>query len=167
MGCLEAPHLDTLVLSKDTGYVRSYGGDPYQGYYTSDEVWFPLEHRDQRLHPKTLVYGIVIGESQKAYPRETMTQHGVINDQVGGTSVAVWGFQDNPTRVYDRTVGGVTIEFTLENGRIFDSQTHSEWNIDGFAISGPYKGIQLTRIVGITCFWFAWAAFYPETSLYS
>lgn len=160
-------HPDTLVLSKDTGYVRSYGVDPYQGYYASDEVWFPLEHQDQRLHPKALIYGLVIGESQKAYPKDTITQRGVISDTVGGANVAVWAIQEGPIRVFDRNVGNATLEFTLEEGRIFDTQTHSEWNIDGVAISGLYSGTRLTRIVGITCFWFAWGAFYPDTSLYS
>lgn len=160
-------HPDTLVLSKDTGYTRSYGVDPYQAYYTSGEVWFPLEHSDQRLHPKTLIYGLTIGQSQKAYTRDIITQRGVINDQVDGIQVAVWAVRDNPTRAFDRHVGNVTLEFTIDGGRIFDTPTHSEWNVDGLAISGPYEGTQLTRIDGVACFWFAWAAFYENGDLYS
>jgi len=166
-GVWKSLHPDTLVLSKDTGFARSYGADPYQGYYTSSEVWFPLEHEDQRLHPKTLIYGLAIGELHGAYPRDTISQRGVINDGVGGTNVAVWVVQDGPVRVYDRNVGNITLEFVLEDQRIFDMQTYSEWNLDGVAISGAYAGTQLTRIVGTECFWFAWAAFYPDTGIYS
>jgi len=160
-------HPDTVVLSKDTGFSRAYGVDPYLGYYDSDEVWFPLEHRDQRMNSKTLIYGLTMGSSRTAYPVQIIAKHVVLNDEVGGFKIAVWALGKTSARAFDRAVGNVTLDFTSEAGRIFDIQTHSEWNLDGVAISGPYRGTHLTRIAGITCFWFAWAAFYPDTGLYS
>ncbi|MEX0690078.1 MAG: DUF3179 domain-containing protein, partial [Candidatus Paceibacterota bacterium] len=51
-------HPNTLVLSKDTGAFRNYGGDPYGDYYTSESVSFGATFNDTRLHPKALVHGI-------------------------------------------------------------------------------------------------------------
>ncbi len=148
-------HPDTMILSRDTGFARSYGVDPYDGYYTSDQIWFPIDHPDQRLHPKALVYGVIVDGAQKAYARDRLTQIELINDQLGGTDVVVWSIQNSPIRTFERHIGAASLEFVLENGRIYDTQTHSEWNIDGVAMSGPYAGTKLTRIVGVTCFWFA------------
>ncbi len=166
-GVWKTLHPDTTVLSLDTGYRRSYGSDPYGDYYQSSSIWFPVDNPDDRLHPKTLVYGLATGGEQKAYTRDIMVQREVINDKVGEFDVAVWVAGNGPMRAFDRQMGNDTLEFTIENGRIFDTKTHSEWNANGLAISGQYSGTQLTRLVGITCFWFAWAAFYQNTDLYS
>jgi hypothetical protein len=159
-------HPETQVLSRDTGHVRAYGSDPYGGYYTSGQIWFPVENRDDRLHPKELVYGIIVGGEQKAYVKKALDERGVVNDRVGGVDVVVLGVPFGPARAYERRVGDTTLDFVVENGKIFDVQTRSEWTVDGVAISGAHAGTRLTRIVGITSFWFAWVAFYPNTTLY-
>ena len=45
-------HPDTLVLTTDTGHIRSYATDPYGSYYTEPQIMFPVEHRDDRMNPK-------------------------------------------------------------------------------------------------------------------
>ncbi|MFP4654744.1 MAG: DUF3179 domain-containing (seleno)protein [Methanohalobium sp.] len=50
-------HPDSQVLSRDTGAIRSYGNDPYTDYYNDSSIIFPVEHRDDRIHPKTVVFG--------------------------------------------------------------------------------------------------------------
>lgn len=160
-------HPETKVLSLNTGHTRAYGSDPYGGYYQSSQIWFPVDHTDNRLHPKELVYGLTIGTEQKAYTRKIVDERGVINDKVGGMNVVVLAVANSPVRVFNRQVGDSTLEFVVENGRILDTKTRSEWNIDGLAVSGPRAGTQLNRIVGLTSFWFAWVAFYPNTGLYS
>lgn len=60
-------HPNTKVLSKDTGTIRSYGYDPYGGYYTSNDVSFGASFNDSRLHPKEFVLGIRINGKYKAY----------------------------------------------------------------------------------------------------
>lgn len=55
------------VLSRDTGFDRDYTQNPYEGYDTSDAIWFPLSREDGRLGAKTVVYGIVENENAKAY----------------------------------------------------------------------------------------------------
>lgn len=51
-------------------------------------------------------------------------------------------------------------------GTTSDIKTKSEWNYDGFAISGPLEGYQLTRMSIEPGFWFEWVAFHPQTEVW-
>ncbi len=62
--------------------------------------------------------------------------------------------------------GRVTLGFALEDGAIVDLQTGSVWNIFGRAEDGPLAGVQLRQELAAPHFWFAWAAFEPETAVY-
>ena len=58
--------------------------------------------------------------------------------------------------------------FSIQNGTIVDDETGSTWSVDGVAIDGPRKGEQLDPVdVAYVSFWFAWAAFQPETDLWT
>ncbi len=57
---------DAEVLSRDTGFFRSYGRDPYGGYYSQDYLMFPVENLDKRIHSKTVIYGIEVNGVHKA-----------------------------------------------------------------------------------------------------
>ena len=61
-------HPTTTVLSFDTGFNRNYGKSPYGNYDKSKTLYFPVEHRDRRYHPKEIVLGINVGGQFKAYP---------------------------------------------------------------------------------------------------
>ncbi len=157
---------DTVVLSTDTGFSRSYGVDPYGDYYTSPRIWFPVENEDERLHPKALTYGLVIASEAKAYLDEDIVSKGVINDELGGVDLVIVGREDGPFRSFNRDVEERVLDFEIREGTIRDLQTGSEWDINGEAVSGELKGTQLERVVGTVNFWFAWVAFYPDTGLY-
>lgn len=80
-------HPDSEVLSQETGYTRPYGRDPYASYYEDSLVLFQVEKRDDRIHPKTVVYGIKVGGVYKAYREEELKELGAIIDVVGGVRV--------------------------------------------------------------------------------
>lgn len=155
---------NTLVLSLDTGFSRPYGDDPYVGYYTSDQILFPLSHIDTRLPLKTPVYGLVIGNESKAYPLGNITRP-IATDSFSGKSLLLWKVGSD-VRFFDQFVNGVLLHFKESNGTAVDLETSSTWNYDGLAISGPLAGAKLTRYVTETGFWFAWVAFYPDTKIY-
>jgi hypothetical protein len=67
---------------------------------------------------------------------------------------------------YSRVLDGTTLDFEFKDGKIFDVQTDSEWNILGQSIAGELQGKQLAPVVSINHFWFSWAAFKPETKVY-
>ncbi len=154
------------VLSQDTGFDRPYGADPYADYYTSPDIWFPVSHRDDRLGPKEIVVGLEDNGAYKAYKLQQIEDSHIINDNIGKESAVLMSLHPSMARAYDAKVGGQTLEFQYDNGKIVDEQTKSVWNFDGEAIEGQMKGKKLTRLSFDEGFWFEWAAFHPETELY-
>jgi hypothetical protein len=65
-------------------------------------------------------------------------------------------------------VNGETTPFEDRNGQIVDTATESVWNISGEAIRGPRQGDRLEPVSqAYVAFWFAWALFQPETTIYA
>ncbi len=160
---------DSKVLSRDTGFSRPYGADPYGGYYTSPNVLFPISHRDDRLGVKEIVVGLENDGIYRAYKLEQIEASKIINDEIGGKSFALFSMQPFMVRVYDREIDGQTLEFEFNaaNNNFIDKQTNSQWNFDGVAVEGVMKGKQLTRLPFDEGFWFEWVAFHPSTELYA
>jgi len=157
---------DTLVLTTDTGHVRSYATDPYDGYYTDPRVIFPVEHKDDRMHPKEIVLGFEYGGIYKAYKQSDVESLKVINDSISEKQFFLISLFSQNSRAFDRTLDGEVLEFEYYAEKIMDVQTQSEWSYDGLAISGPLQGSQLTRESMSPGFWFEWIAFHPETLVY-
>lgn len=82
-------HPDSEVLSQDTGFIRPYGKDPYGNYYENSFVFFPVENRDDRVHPKTVVFGIEVNGAYKAYKEEDLKQLKTIEDVVNSVRIRV------------------------------------------------------------------------------
>ena len=82
-------HPDSEVLSQDTGFNRQYGKDPYGNYYEDSFVMFPVEAKDDRVHPKTVIFGIEVNGIYKAYREEDLIEKGAITDAVNGVNVRV------------------------------------------------------------------------------
>lgn len=162
---------------------RSYGSNPYAGYDSSDSPFLFRGPLDERLFPTERVLAGVIGGVAIAYPFETLASVGVINDTVGAQDVvAFWqpgavSALDRSTiddskdvgmaALFDRALNGQVLTFTRDaDGVIRDDQTGSVWNVFGTATEGPLTGQQLTQRLAFPHFWFAWAAFQPDTLIY-
>jgi len=159
-------HPDTLVLTTDTGHIRSYATDPYGNYYTEPRIMFPVEHRDDRLYPKEIIVGFNQDETFKAYKQNDIESQIVINDSIGTVPVMLVSLYSENSRAFERTIDGTVLDFEFIDGRIVDLQTNSEWNYDGLAISGEFDGKQLNRLTIKPGFWFEWVAFHPQTLVY-
>jgi len=85
----KAAHPDSEVLSQQTGFDRPYGVDPYGSYYEDSFIWFPVEGRDDRIHPKTVVFGIEIGGVYAAYREDDLIALGSIEDEVNGVPILI------------------------------------------------------------------------------
>ncbi len=82
-------HPDSEVLSQDTGFRRDYGRDPYGSYYEDSFLFFPVEHEDDRVHPKTVIFGIEVNGAYKAYQEDDLEELKVIEDSVGGVGIKI------------------------------------------------------------------------------
>lgn len=171
------------VLSRKTGYRRPYGRNPYVGYDRIDQPPFLFRGKlDNRLSPMERVAAIQLGKIYKAYPFQLLTKKRVVNDLVNGQPLVVF-FQSGTASALDkaeiassRDVGAVAIfdprldgrrlTFSMGQDAFVDKQTGSLWDIFGRARKGPLKGKTLTRLTYLDTFWFAWAAFQPETIIF-
>ena len=170
------------VLTRNTGFSRSYGSPPYRGYDDKENRPFLFSGTiDSRLPAMERIIGLEFGGESVAYPFSILGENPVIHDSIGGQSLVVF-FEDGTesafagggnserltvgsTAVYEPVVEGERVNFVSENGKILDEGTGSQWNILGRAISGPLEGTQLPAIVHANHFWFAWQAFNPETAV--
>ena len=157
---------DTLVLTTDTGHIRSYATDPYGDYYTEPRIIFPVSNNDDRMHPKEIILGFGLEGIRKAYKQNDVESNTLINDFVGPIPLLLVSLFSENSRAFERTVDGNVLDFVFVEGKIIDIQTNSEWNYDGLSISGIYEGKQLQRIPIEPGFWFEWAAFHPQTLVY-
>ena len=160
---------DTKVLSRDTGSTRPYGADPYGNYYTNNDLFFPVTNKDDRLGLKEIIVGLENGGQYKAYKLQQIEDTKVINDGINGKSITLFSLNPFMVRVFDSTLDGQKLDFQYgkNSSKITDKQTGSAWNFEGIATVGPMKGKHLTRLPYDEGFWFEWAAFHPESALYS
>jgi len=159
-------HPDTVVLTTDTGHLRSYATDPYGDYYTDPRIIFPVDNMDDRMHPKEIILGFFEDGVYKAYKQNDVELNTVINDDVGQTPVMLVSFYSQNSRAFERTLDEQVLEFEFTDEKILDTKTKSEWNYDGLSISGPLEGSQLARMSMFPGFWFEWIAFHPETEVW-
>ncbi len=174
-----------LVMSRETGYYRQYGINPYSNYDSSGGRPFLFRGEvDQRLDSAVdHVLAAIIGESAKAYPFEILRAERVINDAIGDTPIVVFyqsgvasalgdsvidSARDIGTAgMYHSTVDGAVLRFSASaDGNFTDDATGSTWNAFGEAIAGDLAGAQLNWVHAFPHFWFAWAAFHPDTEVY-
>ena len=65
-----------------------------------------------------------------------------------------------------RELDGQKLTFAFDGANFIDEQTGSTWSILGKGLSGELAGRELSPVVHGDHFWFAWAAFQPETKVY-
>ncbi len=159
-------HLDTLVLTTDTGHIRSYNTDPYGSYYTNPQILFPVDNQDDRIPLKEVIVGFHQDDIFKAYKQSDVESNGIINDAVGNSSILVVSMFPGNSRIFDRMVNDDVLDFIFEDGLILDTNTKSVWDYDGKSISGTLKGEQLSRLSINPGFWFSWVSFHPDTLVY-
>ena len=87
-------HPDTLVLTTDTGHIRSYSTDPYGSYYTNLQILFPVDNKDDRIQLKEVIVGFHQDDIFKAYKQSDVESKGIINDTVGDsvTQKVAWKY---------------------------------------------------------------------------
>ena len=180
----KANYPDSKVLSRDTGFSRSYGDNPYVGY--DDVNRPPFLYRGpvtpDAMPPVARVLTIELNGEAVAYPYDVLQKVSVVNDTVGGTDVVVlWaagtasaldtgtvagGRDVGAASAYSRNLDGQTLTFIFDGSKITDTETGSEWDGLGRAMSGSLAGKQLVPVVAVNHFWFSWAAFKPNTRIY-
>lgn len=172
-----------MVLSRDTGFSRSYGQNPYAGYDDIDSSPFLFDKpSDSRLPPMERVVTVTLDGEDVAYPFSVLEEELVVNDTVGGRPVVVF-FAPGTKSALDRAtiadsrgigasgvfvpeVSGRRLTFRADGDAIVDEETGSTWNVLGKAVDGELEGEALEPVVHADHFWFSWAVFKPDTRIY-
>ncbi len=180
---------DGLVLSRDTGFDRPYGENPYPGYDDIDRAPFLYSGEvDGRLAAVERVLGVSVEGNHLAFPYFRVREGAVdgvavAQDKVGDRPVVVF-WKKGTTSALDQTeisisrdvgsaaafsrrIENATLSFKVVEGTIVDTRTNSTWNIFGRATSGPYEGHRLAPVDATDSFWFNWAAFHPDTQVWN
>lgn len=177
-----AANPDGLVLSRDTGFERSYGTNPYPGYDDIDSAPFLFDEEvDGRLAAKERVLGIERGGDAAAVRLDTLRADGVRELDLGPDKLVAWvldgttsaldagtvsdGRDVGATGVFSRVVDGRELTFERTDDGFVDDQTTSTWNVFGEATGGPLAGTRLDAVPHVDTFWFAWGAFQPDTTV--
>lgn len=194
VGQLRSAYPDALVMSRDTGWDRPYGQNPYRGYDNPEEggpytFFFDRDTIDERLPPAERVVSIE-GPSGAAiaYAWSTLEQERAVHDSFDGIDLVVFwtpgalsildagilrdGREVGTTAVFETALDGRVLTFAVnpsdESGQSFvDDQTGTVWDIFGRGVEGELAGSQLTRVIHSDHFWFAWQAFHPDTEVVS
>lgn len=172
------------VLTGDqTSPNMSYTTSPFVAYDSSPQLFMYDAPADNRLFPTERVLAAVVQEQAVAYPFSVLETSVVVNDSINGTPVlALWQMGANSAHdrasvdasrdvgmaaLFARMVNGQTLTFLWQEGRVIDAETGSTWNIFGEATDGALKGAVLPALNATSCFWFAWAEYYPNTTIYA
>ena len=175
---------DGDVLSRETGYSKPYGRNPYAGYDTIDQSPFLFDGpADERLLPMARVVTVSLGGEDVAYPYAILREQRVVHDRVAGQEIVVFyepgvvsalnasqivNSRDvGATGVFIPQVNGQSLTFVWDGEAFVDEQTGSRWTILGVATSGPLAGERLSPVIHADHFWFSWAAFKPDTRIYA
>ncbi|NCN04647.1 MAG: DUF3179 domain-containing protein [Spirochaetales bacterium] len=165
---------EAQVLSRITGFPRSYGANPYQGYDTAATPFLyqgpefdttrPAMERALVLfiddHPLSLAYSLI--EEKKVIQVETSSGPLVVlwtDDVLSPLSagrIAQGTISGSANAFWSRSRGGtiLTLDTTLR-----DEETGTQWTPSGLGIWGPLAGEKLEAFPGIQHFWFSASAF--------
>jgi hypothetical protein len=173
------------VLSRDTGYRRDYGRNPYVRYDDRGGSPWPSFFRRQTdggLPAMERVVSVLVDGRAAAYSFEHLADVGVVNDRVADQPLAIFwapgtasalddgqiadGRDVGSTNVVLRRVGDRELIFeAVAPGRYRDKETGSEWDLLGRAVAGELRGTRLRAVPHGNHFWFAWVVFQPDTKL--
>ena len=163
-------NLDNLIIPNDQ---ITFGGPPKDGIPAlsyPDNV--PIDSCD-RLKDDDRVVGMVIGDEARAYPLRVLLYHEAVNDEIGGTPVAiVYCPLCDSLSVVDRRLDGTVHEFGVSgmlvnaNVLLFDRGDDSLWSQVGLtAISGPNAGRSLSHLPWEITTAAAWRAQHPDSTV--
>jgi hypothetical protein len=181
-GEFRAAFPDAQILSKETGFLRPYGNNPYRGYDAIDNNPFLFRGDiDPRLPAMERVLSIRSDSETQLIPLGQLVDIPLAHLDVDERSVVVFaasvassaldaGKISESRKVpsaaaYLAKVGDQNLTFKLADGAIVDEETGSLWNAFGRSTKGKLIGSQLEQLDDGVHFAFAWLAFDPEAKV--
>lgn len=181
---VKANYPGAKVLSRDTGFRREYGRNPYAGY---DRRRAPIRgffsgKVDGRLPALERVVAFEHGGEAVAVPFRALESKRVVMFEVRGEPFVVFwapgtaSALDHARVAQGRDVGAAGVFKASMDGRrlvfrparesqFIDVETGTTWTLAGRATMGPLAGRRLEAVPHSNAFWFAWVAFRPQVRI--
>ena len=132
----------------------------YRARFTASEIRETVEKGDEFPRQGTLVLGLEIDGSARAYPLHSLATLKLVNDWLGGEPVGIWFSPDSVAfQVFRRRHGELTLrlELTGQSGVVRDGGTGSRWDLSSLrAIDGAYQGERLSHVNAVLTRWGTW-----------
>ncbi|MBS3793148.1 DUF3179 domain-containing protein, partial [Candidatus Bipolaricaulota bacterium] len=165
-------HPDTTVLTSDTGYIRSYGNDPYGSYrkegtyYQQGEPMFGVMDKSNVFPQKKVVVGIKAKDCALAVPKEEFRSVELTQVELGGEPILI-AYEESldAVRAYSRNVARETREFVKQDGNLISQPDGTTWKMTGEPVDGPLSDHELQPVSFFNAMWFSWYSYYPETEI--
>ncbi len=101
---------NTTVLSTNTGYIRDYSRDPYDGYENTEQLMFPVKNKSDVLPAKENVIGIEMNGHFRAYPYSALKKKKAeFSDEINGETIVIY---------FDKKANSAILKL---NGEVFPS----------------------------------------------
>jgi hypothetical protein len=162
------------VVPHDAGRLRDAtvsGGVPKDGIPAVDDPTVVDADAATFLRDGDLVFGVVAGETVRAYPRKILVHHEIVNDRLDGTPVSVTYCPLTGTILgFERgeTTFGVSGNLVNSNLVMYDRATDSRWpQVLATAIDGPLAGQALREFDLVWTSWGRWRRRHPDTEVLS
>ncbi|MEQ2007327.1 MAG: DUF3179 domain-containing protein [Limisphaerales bacterium] len=151
------------------------GGPPRDGIPAIDRPRFIAPARAGFLSDDDVVVSMTVNGVTRAYPLRILVWHEIVNDELGGTAVAVTFCPLCGTAmVFDRRVGERVLSFGVSgllyqsDGLMYDRQTESLWSqLKMEAVSGAQVRTRLNLLVSEHLTWAAWRQRHPDGEVLS
>jgi hypothetical protein len=124
-----------------------------------------------RFEPESMVLGVALGKTGKAFPLRSDSERSCFTDEIEGTPIAVFYYKPTESAIaYKATHKGQKLTFyaddiSPETAPFKDKETGTRWTLAGRGIDGPLRGEELEWVPSIQCKWYAWSANYPESEI--
>ncbi len=135
-----------------------------------------LSYAQAGLKPRDLMLGLHAFGASRAFPYAEVLKEKLIQDRIGSEPILLLvGLDNSSVRIFRQRIPGqstisqfyrITPQTSGSRALLIDSQTGSEWNFQGCAVTGKLKGVCLERIDGIKDYWFDWRNYNPATTVY-
>ena len=129
-----------------------------------------LDFKNSGLQSRELVLGVEAFGASRAYPVKRIMTAKLLEDRLGGEPILiVLGPDGRSIRVFQARLPQQERagEYYRTSDALFmDSETGSEWNFGGCAVSGKQTGACLKPVYALKDYWFDWRNYHAETTIF-
>jgi len=148
--------------------------DAIPAIFADDSIFVGAKTGDGEWADNEFVVGVEINGDARAYPIRLMSQHELVNDNIGGQPVLIsWCPLCFSAIVYDRLLEremtfGVSGYLYFDNLVMYDHQTNTLWSqLLGQGIKGAMRHEQLQGLPSMITTWAEWKQLHPDTRVLS